>query len=325
MMPDEEIYDFIIVGGGPVGLHAGLKAALLNHTALVLDKGRKWCRIWFVPRVDNIPTHPDGISGRELVKLGREALEKYGHKVQLKDLFEVVQIEKDDVFKIKAMSERGKGLVEFKSRAVILATGIIDNQPIINGSIRPILPYANKGLVHYCLFCDGHMMTGQDVAVIGHGEFAANTAFDLTFFEAKSVTILTNGKEMFEDKNQDVLSSKLSESGVEIVKEEITGLFGLDKNLFGIEFQDGFKKEFDSGMVALGLFRINNDLAVSLGGQLDEDGYVVTDEDCRVLDGSGSPVKGLYAVGDVRNDWNQITIGFGDAERAVIHAYSYYL
>lgn len=320
-MPEEEIYDFIVVGGGPVGLHAGLKAALLNHTALVLDKGRKWCRIWFVPRVDNIPTHPEGISGSDLVNLGRKALKKYEDKVELKDLFEVVEIEKEDGFKVKAMSKRAKETVEFRSRAVILATGVIDRQPEIGGSIQPILPYANKGLVHYCLFCDGHMMTGQDVAVIGHGELAANTAFDLGFFGAKSVTILTHGKEMFEEEREGLMD-KLSAQGVENVKEKITGLFGLDENLLGVEFEDGSKRKFDSGMVALGLFRINNELVASLGGQLDEEGYIVTDEDCRVLDNSGSPIEGLYAVGDVRNDWNQITIGFGDAERAVIHAYA---
>ena len=328
VMSEEETFDFIIIGGGPVGLHAGLKAALLNHTALVLDKGRKWCRIWFVPRVDNIPTHPDGISGSELVNLGREALKKHEDKVQLKDLFEVVHIKREDVFKIKAFDERAKREAEFKSRAVILATGIIDRQPVINGSIRPILPYANKGLVHYCLFCDGHMMTGQDVAVIGHGQLAADTSLDLGFFGAKSVTILSHGKEIIDGKgldNKKEILTKLPEKGVEVINERITGLFGLDGDFLGVEFEDGSKRQFESGMVALGLFKINNELAVALDGQLDEDGYVVTDEDCRVLDGSGNPIEGLYAVGDVRNDWNQIPIGFGDAERAVIHAYSYYL
>ena len=87
-MQEDEVYDFIIVGGGPVGMHAGLKAALLNHTALVLDKGRKWCRAWYVPRIDNIPGFPDGISGADLVNSGRKALKKYGKKADLKDFFE---------------------------------------------------------------------------------------------------------------------------------------------------------------------------------------------------------------------------------------------
>lgn len=329
-MAEEEIYDFIVVGGGPVGLHAGLKAALLNHTSLVLDKGRKWCRIWFVPRVDNIPTYPDGISGEDLVNAGRRALKKYGEKVRLNDFFEVIEIEKKDTFLVKAIGKRAKRTEEFRSRAVILATGVIDRQPEIDGSIQPILPYANKGLVHYCLFCDGHMMTGQDVAVIGHQSLAVHTAFDLGYFEAESVTILTNGKKMFWEEETDQKEieghlEKLADQGVEIVADSITGLFGLDDDFLGVKLADGSERRFDSGMVALGLYKINNELAINLGGQVDEDGYVVTDEDCRVLDDSGNPIGGLYAIGDVRNDWNQIPIGFGDAERAVIHAYAYYL
>jgi thioredoxin reductase (NADPH) len=329
-MVKEEIYDFIVVGGGPVGLHAGLKAALLNHTALVLDKGRKWCRIWFVPRVDNIPTYPDGISGKELVNAGRRALKKYENKARLNDFFEVVGIEKKDTFLVKAIGTKAKRTEEFRSRAVILATGVVDNQPEIGGSIRPILPYANKGLVHYCLFCDGHMMTGQDVAVIGHQVLAVHTASDLGWFEAKSVTILTHGREMFEEeklKEEEKKEhlGKLAEQGVEIATERITDFFGSGDGFFGVKLADGSERRFDSGMVALGLYKINNELAISLGGKVDKDGYIVTDEDCRVLDDSGNPIEGLYAVGDVRNDWNQIPIGFGDAERAVIHAYAYHL
>lgn len=329
-MCTEAIYDFVVVGGGPVGLHAGLKAALLNHTALVLDKGRKWCRIWFVPRIDNIPTYPSGISGEELVNAERRALRMYRDRVELYDLFEVVDIRKEDLFHLRAINKKERKMEELESRVVILATGVVDRQPEINGSIQPILSYANKGLVHYCLLCDGHMMAGEDVAVLGHQGLAVDTALDLGWFEARSVAILTNGREMFagesihEDERKKRLS-RLTEQGVKIIRERIVSLFGLEKILFGVRFSDGSERRFDSGMVALGLYRINNELAVKLGGKLDKEGYVLTDEDCRVLDISDNAIEGLYAVGDLRNDWNQIPIGFGDAERAVIHAHAFYL
>ncbi|MCK5291728.1 MAG: NAD(P)/FAD-dependent oxidoreductase [Thermoplasmata archaeon] len=327
-MLEDEVYDFIVVGGGPVGLHAGLKAALLNHTALVLDKGRKWCRVWFVPRIDNIPGFPDGISGADLVNSGREALKKHEKKVQLKDFLEVNSIEKGKTYKVKALNSRTNRTEVFESKAIILATGISDNQPLIDGSIQHILPYAGKGLVHYCMFCDGHRMAGQDVAVFGHTKFAVNTAMDLDWFEAKSVTILTNGKEMFEGEDlneiekKDILD-KLEDHEVEAVTTEIASLFGLDDNVLGLKFTDGSERTFETGMSALGVYRINNELAALLGGKLDEEGYVIIDSDSRVLDNSGNPIEGLYAVGDVTDDWNQIPIGFGNAERAVIHAYSY--
>ncbi len=329
-MMEGAVYDFIIVGGGPVGLHAGLKAALLNHTALVLDKGRKWCRVWFVPRIDNVPGFPDGVSGAELVNAGRKALKDHEHKVTLKDFCEVRSIEKGDGFRVKALNNRTNRTEVFESKAVILATGVVDRQPVIDGSIRHILPYANKGLVHYCLFCDGHMMTGQDVAIFGHDEFALHTVEDLRWFEAKSIALMTNGKEMFKGQDLDEarkgeLMGKLVDMGVEIVTNRISGLFGIEEGFLGMKLDDGSERRFDAGMAALGLYRVNNELAALLGARLDEEGYVVTGQDCRVLNTSGQPIEGFYAVGDIRSEWNQIVIGYGDAERAVINAYAYLL
>jgi thioredoxin reductase (NADPH) len=329
-MLEDEVYDFIIVGGGPVGLHAGLKAALLNHTALVLDKGRKWCRVWFVPRIDNIPGFPDGVSGAELVNSGRAALKKYENKVQLKDFSEVTSIEKGETYKVKALNSRTNRTEVYESMAVILATGISDQQLTIKDSIQHVLPYAGKGLVHYCMFCDGHMMTGQDVVVFGHTKFAVNTAVDLNWFEAKSVTIVTNGKEMFDGEDLTEIEKReqmerLAEHEVEINTTEIDALFGKDDNVLGVKFTDGSERTFEGGMSALGVYRINSELAALLGGKLDKDGYVVIDAESKVLDNSGDPIKGLYAAGDVTNDWNQIPIGFGHAERAVIDAYAYLL
>lgn len=329
-MIEETVYDFIIVGGGPVGLHAGLKAALLNQTALVLDKGRKWCRVWFVPRIDNVPGFPDGVSGAELVNAGRKALTNHERKVTLKDFCEVRSIEKKEMFKVRALNNRTNRTEVFESKAVILATGVVDRQPVIDGSIRLILPYANKGLVHYCLFCDGHMMIGQDVAVFGHDELAVHTAEDLKWFEAKSVALMTNGKEMFEGRSLDEtekgeLIGKLAGMNVEIIASRITGLFGIDRNFLGLRLEDGSEKRFDTGMAALGLYRINNELAALLGAKLDGEGYVVTDPDCTVLNNNGEPIVGFYAVGDIRSEWNQVVIGYGDAERAVINAYAYLL
>ncbi len=81
----------------------------------------------------------------------------------------------------------------------------------------------------------------------------------------------------------------------------------------------------DKGFSALGFYDLHRPIPESLGAQFDREGYVVTDEDCRVLDGTGTPIPGLYCVGDLRNGWNQIPEAWATAERAMIHAYGYYL
>ena len=59
----KESYDFLIVGGGHAGLQAALKAALLGFSALVVDRGPKYSRSYYAPKMDNIPGFPDGVSG----------------------------------------------------------------------------------------------------------------------------------------------------------------------------------------------------------------------------------------------------------------------
>ena len=62
----KEEYDFVILGGGHAGLTAALKAALLEYSALVVDRGQKYGRSYYAPKMDNIPGFPEGISGHKL-------------------------------------------------------------------------------------------------------------------------------------------------------------------------------------------------------------------------------------------------------------------
>jgi len=83
----------------------------------------------------------------------------------------------------------------YYAQYVILATGMMDEQPHIQGSIRPILPYANGQTVAYCLVCDGHRSLGKKTVVIGYSEDAASAAIILANkYRLKDVTVLTNGQ-----------------------------------------------------------------------------------------------------------------------------------
>lgn len=328
----DEVLDILIVGGGPVGLHAGFKAGLLNLRAIVVDKGRKWSRAYYVPKFHSIPFSPEGLSGRALIEGLRKALGNVKDFVRVEDFVAVEGIEREaDIFKSRGVYHPTKTARVYRSKVVILATGITDRQPLIGGELKTILPYANKGLVHYCIICDGNLARGQNVAVIGHERRAAFTALDLMHFQPRAVNILTDGKKLFEGElteNPDdlrELRKTLESEGVKVVEEKILGLFGLETGVFGVKLAGGREMSFDRAFIALGLYKMNNELAVQLGGRINEEGYILVDGDCRVLDENGSPVPGLYAIGDINSNWNQIMVGFGDAERAVIHAFAEYL
>jgi thioredoxin reductase (NADPH) len=60
-------YDLVIVGGGHAGLQAAAKAGLLRRTAALIDRGPKFSRSYYAPRMDNIPGFPEGVSGHRLL------------------------------------------------------------------------------------------------------------------------------------------------------------------------------------------------------------------------------------------------------------------
>ena len=328
----DEVLDILVVGGGPVGLYAGFKAGLLNLRAVVVDRGRKWSRAYYVPKFHTVPFYPDGVSGRELIEALRKALENVKGLVGLEDFVVVEGIERDgDIFRSKGLHNPTRTEREYRSRVVVLATGIVDRHPLIGGELKTILPYANKGLVCYCVLCDGNLARGQNVAVVGHGRRAALTALDLMHFETEKLTILTDGKRLFEGELMEdsdelrELAKTLESGGVDVVEDRILGLFGVERAVFGVKLASGKELSFDKAFSALGVYKMNSELAVQLGGKVDEEGYVVVDNDCRVLDENDQPIPGFYAVGDINFNWNQLMIGLGDAERAVIHAFAEYL
>jgi thioredoxin reductase (NADPH) len=326
MKPDP--YDVLVVGGGPVGLYAGYRASLLGLTAHVVDKGRKWGRAFHVPRYPNLPMN-GGRSGRELIDgLRRRIKDRPGCTID--DFVRVDGVErKDGILRLDGIHHPSGSPRSYASRAVMLATGVVDRQPIIGGDIRNIFPHANKGLMCYCEICDGFLADGKEVAVVGAGDMALHLALDLANFGARTVSILTHGKSLLEG-DEDTAENRelvrdLRDNGLVISEEEIASVFGAEEGFFGVRLAGGRELRYAMAFSAMGMYHINNDLAVQMGGQTDAQGYVVVDEECRVLDHDGLAIEGLYAIGDINYNWNQVMIGFGDADRAVIHAWSKYL
>jgi thioredoxin reductase (NADPH) len=323
-----ESYDFVVVGGGHAGLQAGLKAGLLNYTAAVIDRGPKYSRSFYAPKMDNIPGFPDGISGHKLLDAQVEALKAVDSKVGYFSPARVTSAQRTaDGFEVhfdwlgRPQATRG--------RALVLAMGVVDRMPVVQGKIDPIFPWANFGIVEYCILCDGHTLPGQSVAVLGGGGFAARTALDLVHFQPKSVEILTLGEPFLADEppaEREGLERRLAAASIPHVDGEIVGFDGIREKRFQVKFADGSMRDYDRGFSGLGWYDMNRALPESLGCALDPEGYVVTDDEGRALAASDrTPIPGLYCVGDQRVGWNQIPEAWAMAERAVIHAYAEFL
>ncbi|HKS59741.1 MAG TPA: FAD-dependent oxidoreductase, partial [Thermoplasmata archaeon] len=224
----KESYDFVILGGGHAGLQAGLKAALLGYTAAIIDRGIKFSRSFYAPKMDNIPGFPEGVSGHVLLDRQVESLRSVGEAVGLFTPARAVAAAKTDSgfsveFDWLARRHTARGKV------LVLALGVVDRIPEVGGRIDTIFPWANQAIVEFCILCDGHTLPGKTVAVLGSDAFAARTALDLLHFRPKTVEMLLHGQSLLVDsppEERAALNEALSGAKISTVAPVITGFDG---------------------------------------------------------------------------------------------------
>ena len=294
-MQTEKVYSIAVVGGGAAGTMAVLRCVLNNDETLFFPgspKDRKRSRALWVSKVENMPAHLGYAKG--IVEPNKESLEWLAetpfvsrfHQIKNRGVVRIAR--ENGVFVL----EDNKG-ESWRSRFVILATGVMDVQPVIGGNIKPILPYANVQLADYCLRCDGHHIHGKRTAIIGHTAGAAWVAIMLyERYQTPSMTLLTHGQSPQLD---ETTRAAFECYGIDIDEREIVAVEGAAKSgiLKGFEMGDGGSFELDICFVSLGMI-VYNQLAVDMGAEVDERGFVVTDKK------GLSSVEGLYAVGDLR-------------------------
>ncbi len=298
---EKKIYPIAIIGAGAAGTMA-VKRAVLNNNEVLLFTGAKQARRCsrgnWVRKIDNIPGL--GKYERPILELRNEVLQELTQSPLSHNLYVIEEsvsfIEKDiDFFKLTD----GTGRI-YCAKYVVMATGIMDEQPRIQGSIDPILKYANGQTIAYCSLCDGHRSFGKKTVIIGHSESAANIALLLLEkYQLTSMTILTNGK--IHEFTPELLK-QIQNKNINILEAPIKEVLGNkeQKQLTGFVLENDHAVEADIGFIALGI-RPNNQLALQIGAQVDESGLVITD-----LNGESS-IPNLFIAGDLRaNSMKQI-------------------
>jgi thioredoxin reductase (NADPH) len=331
-------YGVIVVGGGIGGSAAALRAAQHGLTVAWIrgdaDSARA-SRARYVFNVDNMIGVSGSIVQRKVLDLlsapehsaAREAVARTHFHVGIPEIVDDVTRRLTDDFddlatvvdeKAIAARRDGAGFAvdtdrgrTFRAGAVILSTGVMDRQPSVKlttksgkvvDDIRWIYPWANNESLLYCILCEGHLVRGMRVAVLGASEAAAQVALLLHERYGASVTLLGNGAGLqAKPETQRLLDayglSFRKARLVEIIDGE-TGRKG--ESLRGFRLEDGSEVEARFGMVAMGLHRVYNDLARQLGAELDAaDGpeevrHVLVDDAT-----SETSVRGVFAVGDM--------------------------
>jgi alkyl hydroperoxide reductase subunit F len=303
--PATKEYDLVIVGGGPAGLTAAAYAIRKRIETLLIseDLGGKTNYQFSLPGVE---THPI-IDGEELVS-------KFKSQLQYLDFARHL----DKVTKIERSSDGfvalTKGGGTFRSKAVIIATGIMPKRLSVPGERE----FLGRG-VSYSAVSHAPLFIDMDVAVVGEGTPALQAVAELAQI-AKSVSAVGT-------------PSKLTESG-------------LGKNLKAsgkVKFLSDYEVEEIRGEAAVEEIVIRNKInkskqVVPVRGVFIELGYeterqlyshmVKTTAEGRIMisENNQTNIPGLFAAGDVTDvNAQQVVIAIGEGANAALSAYNYLL
>ena len=163
----EQIYDMIVIGGGPAGYTAALYAARAGLSTLVLEKLSAGGQMALTEQIDNYPGFEGGIDGFTLGEKMQQSAERFGAVTELAEVYKANLSGKTKTL------DTSEGA--FQSRTVVIATGATPRPLGVPGEEALV----GKG-VHYCAACDGAPYRGKTVAVVGGGNSAAADALALS-------------------------------------------------------------------------------------------------------------------------------------------------
>jgi len=301
------MHDLAIIGGGPAGIAAGVYASRKRLKTILITEafgGQSTDSTGVENWIGTIK-----ISGLDLAKQMEAHLRAYaGDIVEIDAPDRVSKIEKTSAgFTLSTQS--GK---TFEAKAILIASGARRRKLEIPGAAE----FDNKGLT-YCASCDGPLFSDMDVAVIGGGNAAFETAAQLLAY-CKSVTLLTHGEAFRADPVtvEKVLSNPKMTGIKNAELKEVKG----DGFVTGLTYKDkvsGEMKELSvSGIfVEIGLLP-NTDFAKGVV-ELDSVNRIVVDPK-----NQKTAVPGIWAAGDCTNElYHQNNIAAGDAVKALEDIY----
>lgn len=298
----DNLYDVVVIGGGPAGLTAALYLARARYRVLVVEKEQFGGQITITDEVVNYPG-VERTNGKALTETMRKQAESFGAEFLLAEV-ESLSLDGD----IKTVrTSRG----ELRCFGILLATGAHPRKVGFQGEEK----FQGHG-VAYCATCDGEFFTGKDVFVVGGGFAAAEESVFLTKY-ARHVTILIRGEDFTcaaataEAARKHEKITILTNTQVEEVSgDSALRLLRYRNNITG-EVTEYRPLEGDTfGVFVFAGYAPATELVRGLA-DINEQGYILTDRSQR------TSVEGLYAAGDVCvKPLRQVVTAVGDGALA---------
>jgi thioredoxin reductase (NADPH) len=292
-----EEFEVVVAGGGIGGLTAGLHAARMGRSTLVLGGRAPGGLLLSIERIDGVPGFPEGVAGYELCPMLQEHAADAGADVRMAELNTIEPA--DDGWSLTTAEG------DVHARAVILATGARLKTLGVDGEER----LQGRGVSH-CASCDAPLMRDRTVGVVGGGDSALQEALTLAESVAE-VIVLHRG---------DALSAQAAYRTPALEHPKISVRYGTtveailgDDTVTGVRTRaaSGEEGELELGgvFVYVGLEPNTELLADRL--ELDDDARVPTDATMR------TELPGLFAAGILRRgSLGQAAISAGEGAAA---------
>ncbi len=305
-MATGEMYDVVIVGGGPGGLSAAIYAMRAALKTVLVEKAVPGGQINLSDSVENYPgfTH---IGGAELSMRFAEHARSYG----LTEINEEVAAIDPGLEHHTVRLADGRTLA---AHAVILATGGTPRKLKVPGEDD----LYGKG-VSYCAVCDGFFFRGKQVIVVGGGDSACEEGLYLAKLaekvylvhrrDALRASMILQQRVAAECKMEVLWNSVVSE-----IKETNGGVSGVRLR----DTRNGQERDMPIDGIFIFIGFDPNSQLVPAGVRRSVDGFVLTDDQC------ATAIPGIYAIGDVRERYaRQIVLAAADGCMAALSAAHY--
>ena len=272
------LHDCLIIGAGPAGLTAGTYLARFRRDIVVVDAGRSRAR--WIPASHNAPGFPFGVAGNELLARFRTHAEEYGVPIESGRVDRLAL--EDDCFVASAGARR------WRARKVILATGVVDRLPALDGVEEAI----GNGTVRLCAVCDGYEARDDAIAVLAPAADAVEHAIFLRTFSSR-VFAIDEPENGSPDALDPDLHRRADAAGVRLLPRP--------RRLRADPMVSTFPGAIDQ------LAKLPGQRFEALGADVDDAGALLVNDHLQ------TSIDGLYAIGDVASALNQIAVAVGHA------------
>ena len=285
-----DLYDVIIVGGGPAGLNAAvvlgrcLRKVLLFDTAMQRNRNSKGIHN-YLTRDDILPA--------SFLQIALHETKKYNVKLCKREVVNIIKARNNH---FKVIDKKGTVYI---SKKLLIATGLSDTLPEVEG----LTEMYGKSVFH-CPYCDGWEVRNKKIGIYARNKNGIPLSLSLKTWSSQ-VYLITDGKRIIKKEDKE----KLQKNNIPIVTIPIKKLKGRNGKLEKVFFTN------NESLLCDAIFFVNGyeqkfNIVKNLGCKMSDKGVIVTDSKQQ------SNIKGLYVAGDATKDMHFVVVAAAEGAKA---------